>query len=202
MTATATPPPLTLLRRAHRALRRHSIGSYLGGYWLRRRFTQARGNVIWVEGGPPPVIHAAGSLETDGCTLAGGVRLEVAPGARVTLGKGAFLNRGVRVTSEASVAIGARTVVGFDSVILDSDQHVRAGLGAPTAPVVIEEDVWIGCRAIVLKGVTIGRGAVVAAGALVTDDVPPNTLVAGQPARPLRTLPPGMVLRTGAGEPS
>ncbi|HHE0555274.1 antibiotic acetyltransferase [Vibrio parahaemolyticus] len=51
---------------------------------------------------------------------------------------------------------------------------------------VIEEDVWIGCSAVILRGVKVGRGAVVAAGAVVTKDVPPYTIVAGVPAKPVR----------------
>ncbi len=53
-------------------------------------------------------------------------------------------------------------------------------------PIVIEDDVWIGARATILGGVTIGRGAIVAAGAVVTKSVPPFTIVAGVPAKPLK----------------
>jgi len=55
-----------------------------------------------------------------------------------------------------------------------------------TAPIVIEDHVWIGANAIVLQGVTIGQNSIVAAGAVVTKDVRPNTLVAGNPAQVLR----------------
>ena len=57
-----------------------------------------------------------------------------------------------------------------------------------TAPVVIEDDAWLGTNAVVLPGVTVGRGAIVGAGAVVTTDVPPFTVVAGVPARVIRTL--------------
>jgi acetyltransferase-like isoleucine patch superfamily enzyme len=57
-----------------------------------------------------------------------------------------------------------------------------------SAPVVIEDDVWVGLNAIVLKGVTLHQGAIVAAGAVVTKDVPPFTIVAGNPARVVRQL--------------
>jgi len=53
---------------------------------------------------------------------------------------------------------------------------------------VIEDDVWIGFKATILKGVTIGRGSVIAAGSVVTKDVPPYTLVAGNPAQIIRSL--------------
>ena len=59
------------------------------------------------------------------------------------------------------------------------------------APIVIGDKVWIGANATVLPGVTIGKGAIVAAGAVVTRDVPPNTIVAGVPARVVREIRPG-----------
>jgi maltose O-acetyltransferase len=58
--------------------------------------------------------------------------------------------------------------------------------GYTHAPIKIEDDVWVGFQAIILPGVTIGRGSIVGAGAVVTKDVPPYTVVVGVPARPLR----------------
>ena len=60
--------------------------------------------------------------------------------------------------------------------------------GISTKPITIEDDVWIGANAVILQGVTIGRHAVVAAGAVVTKDVPANSVVGGVPARILKTL--------------
>ena len=60
--------------------------------------------------------------------------------------------------------------------------------GISTKPVVIGDDVWIGANAVILPGVTIGRHCVVAAGAVVTKDVPDNTVVAGVPAKVIKTL--------------
>jgi maltose O-acetyltransferase len=57
-----------------------------------------------------------------------------------------------------------------------------------SAPIVLEENVWIGIRAIVLRGVTIGQGSVIGAGSVVVNDVPPRSLAAGVPARVIRTL--------------
>ena len=56
------------------------------------------------------------------------------------------------------------------------------------APIVVGKDVWIGAHATILKGVTIGDGAIIAAGAVVTRDVPPNTIAAGVPARVVKTI--------------
>ena len=62
--------------------------------------------------------------------------------------------------------------------------------GIKSAPITIGDRVWIGCRAIILAGVTIGEGSVVAAGSVVTRDVPPGTLVAGNPAKVIRETGP------------
>jgi acetyltransferase-like isoleucine patch superfamily enzyme len=102
------------------------------------------------------------------------------------------------------ITVGSRTVLSYQVVIADSDFHPRdaeqrrldAEANAPggdlglrptleTAPVVIEDDAWIGIGAIVLKGVRVGAGARVEAGAVVTRDVPAGVAVAGNPARPL-----------------
>jgi maltose O-acetyltransferase len=77
-------------------------------------------------------------------------------------------------------------------MLLTSSHHIgnqihRAG-PLTTAPVIIENGTWIGARSVVLPGVTVGAGSVVASGAIVTRNVPPNTLVGGVPARVLRTI--------------
>jgi len=106
------------------------------------------------------------------------------------------------------IEIGQRVIVSYGVTIADSDFHPRdpqdrvldaranAPLGDRTArpqviarPVTIEDDAWIGIGAIVLKGVRIGRGARVMAGAVVTHDVAPGTTVAGNPARPGSAAP-------------
>ena len=73
---------------------------------------------------------------------------------------------------------------------MDSDFHGVADRddGGKAAPITIEDDAWLATRAVVLKGVTVGRGAVVAAGAVVTKDVPPYTVAAGVPARVIRHI--------------
>jgi acetyltransferase-like isoleucine patch superfamily enzyme len=79
---------------------------------------------------------------------------------------------------------------GADSVVTDTDFHAvhsvprrYAREGIATEPVVIEDDVFVGMRAIILKGVRVGRGAVIGANSVVTQDVPENAIVAGSPAR-------------------
>jgi len=74
--------------------------------------------------------------------------------------------------------------------ILENYFHTTTDGGVRSAPVIIEDRVWIGCQAIILAGVTIGRGSVVAAGAVVTKDVPSGMLVGGNPARVIRETEP------------
>jgi acetyltransferase-like isoleucine patch superfamily enzyme len=71
--------------------------------------------------------------------------------------------------------------------------------GITAQGIVVEDDVWIGAGAVITDGVRVGRGAVVAAGAVVTKDVPPHTVVAGVPARVVKTIEPGQV-DSGGGE--
>ena len=90
-----------------------------------------------------------------------------------------------------SITIGHHCAISWDVEILDTDVHrilLDHGPIVPTKPVTIGNHVWIGTRAIILKGVTIGDDAVVAAGSVVTSDVPPATLVGGNPARIIRSI--------------
>ncbi|HIG76077.1 MAG TPA: acyltransferase [Bacteroidetes bacterium] len=119
------------------------------------------------------------------------VQLSAGPGARLAVGAGTYINNGSVLSARRSVTVGERCQIATGVLLMDSDFHAVGDLDAPgkSAPITIEDDVWLATRAVVLKGVTVGRGAVVAAGAVVTKDVPPYTLVAGVPARPIRTLP-------------
>lgn len=101
---------------------------------------------------------------------------------------------GCTVSAHRSVIIGNYVLIGSGALITDSDAHAleaierRCGKGGQSKPVMIHDDVFIGARAIVLKGVTIGQGAIVGAGSVVVKDVPPFTVVAGNPARIVNTL--------------
>ena len=117
------------------------------------------------------------------------VEISVAPQAKLELGNNVFLNQGVRIACSLDVSIGNNVLVGDEAVILDNDYHGVAGAPAKTAPVKIEEDVWLGTRVIVLRGVTIGRGSVIGAGSVVTKSVPPFVFAAGVPAKVVKSLP-------------
>lgn len=119
------------------------------------------------------------------------VQLSAGPGATLAVGEGTFINNGAVLSARRAVTVGARCQIATGVLLMDADFHAVGDLSQPgaAAPITIEDDVWLATRAVVLKGVTVGRGAVVATGAVVTKDVPPYTLVAGVPARPIRTLP-------------
>ena len=115
-----------------------------------------------------------------------GCNVRVKPGAVLTIGSG-YANDNVHIDCHEAVTIGHSVAIAKDVVIMDSDHHSIEG-GKLTSPVVIGDHVWVGTRAMILKGVTIGDGAVVAAGAIVTKDVPAGMLVAGIPATPIRPI--------------
>ena len=124
--------------------------------------------------------------------------------AGITIGSGSTLHTGARFYYPANITIGDDTVIG-EGAVLDGRANLRIGdhvdfasevmvynaqhdiesltFAAEVAPVTIEDYVFVGPRAIILPGVTIGKGAIVAAGAVVTKDVEPFTLVGGVPAK-------------------
>jgi acetyltransferase-like isoleucine patch superfamily enzyme len=158
------------------------ISAFWRGLLLRRHFRSA-GLILALPGGPLPRIrNLGGSIVIESCTFETGVRLEVYPGGTLSIGKGTYLNRNVHVVVNESVQIGRGVKIGWDVVIMDTDLHGHSGQPARTKPVVIGDNVWIGCRALILKGVHIGAGAIIAAGAIVTKDVPPLAVVASPSA--------------------
>jgi len=108
-------------------------------------------------------------------------------GGSIEIGRDVFMNTNVSITALSRVAIGDRTRIANNVVIVDHDHNYRQGYsGYITAPVTIGADVWIGANAVILKGTSIGDGAVVAAGAVVKGSVPPGAVVGGVPAKVLK----------------
>lgn len=114
------------------------------------------------------------------------------PGGTLEIGDGTFINYGCSIAATMYVRIGRNCNVGTHVMIMDNDFHrlePERRLERPESePIILEDNVWIGGRAIILKGVTIGTGSVVAAASVVTRDVPARTLVGGMPAKPIREL--------------
>jgi acetyltransferase-like isoleucine patch superfamily enzyme len=110
-------------------------------------------------------------------------------GAELILGEEVGLSAAV-ICAGASIRIGARTIAGAGAMILDNDFHELGQDGhwrdehsSNAKAISIGEEVFIGARALILKGVTIGNRATIGAGAVVTQDVPENHIAAGNPAR-------------------
>jgi carbonic anhydrase/acetyltransferase-like protein (isoleucine patch superfamily) len=138
-----------------------------------------------------------------------GTMFDVGRRGRVSLGEYALVH-GARIICDAEVEIGDYALISWNVVLMDSYrvpldpaqrrrelERVPARRprylegGGPGRPVRIERNVWIGFDACVLPGVTIGEGAVVGARSVVAEDVPPYTVVAGNPARVIRRLEEG-----------
>lgn len=150
--------------------------------------------------GPMPRVWGHVRIENRGqISIGARIRIRAVPwdcelatgqGGLLEIGDGTFINAGVSIAAYGRVHIGSECEIGSGVLIMDNDFHVPGALSARPAarPVQIGDRVWIGARAIVLKGVTIGDAATIGAGSVVTSDVPPRTVVAGVPARIIREV--------------
>jgi acetyltransferase-like isoleucine patch superfamily enzyme len=111
-------------------------------------------------------------------------------GAVLEIGRNTFVNQGCWISAHERVRIGADCYIGPYCTILDNAYHTMGDVRRlpPSRPVTIGDRVWIAAHVSILPGVTIGDDAVIGIGAVVTKDVPPRTLVAGNPARRVRTI--------------
>lgn len=136
-----------------------------------------------------------------------GTMFDVGPAGRVTIGEYALVH-GARIICDAEVEIGHHSLISWNVVLMDTYRFSRdpeqrrrelrrVPPGCPRVitgdvearPINIEPNVWIGFDTVVLPGVRVGRGAVIGARSVVTGDVPPYTVMVGNPAVPVRTLP-------------
>jgi acetyltransferase-like isoleucine patch superfamily enzyme len=129
-------------------------------------------------------------------------------GGRIEMGTKCFVGEGTRIWSAASIAIGSYVLISYGVSIHDNKSHSHRWqerrlemdrvlprlqlydhpFDLQAQPITIEDDVWIGYRASVLPGLRIGRGAIVGAGTIVTRDIEPHSVVAGNPMRLIRRL--------------
>jgi acetyltransferase-like isoleucine patch superfamily enzyme len=155
------------------------------------RLRGARTGLVTCEGRLPVVI-GDGTIRTGRLSLRA-PRVPILIGAEsageLHIGDRTFLNEGVQIVAASLIRIGPDCRIGDFAAIHDSDHHpVEQSATTRHAPVTVGRNVWISRDAIVLPGVSIGDHAVIGAGAVVTADVPARTLVAGNPARVIRTL--------------
>lgn len=132
-----------------------------------------------------------GLLKRFGAKIAKGVRIqggaEVWQPWKLTIGENSWIDGGVKLYSVDEIKIGANAVISEGAFICTASHDIASPIfELTTAPITIGDSAWIASRAIVLPGVTIGEGAVVAAGSVVTKDVEPWTVVGGNPARALK----------------
>jgi acetyltransferase-like isoleucine patch superfamily enzyme len=128
-------------------------------------------------------------------------------GGRITIGDYCYVGEHTHIWSARDISIGNRVMIAHNVNIFDNSTHpigaserhqqfkniIASGhpcnIDLSEQSVRIEDDVWIGCMSIILKGVSIGRGAIIGAGSIVTKNVPPYTIVAGNPASIIREIP-------------
>jgi len=151
-------------------------------------------------------VHPGGRITLGGRSLVEGILQTETDKAQIRMGENVYLGGGSVVTSAKSVDIEDDVLISYRVLIMDHDSHslrysdrkndlqnwwhhgghdwskIKSG------SIVIKKGAWLGAGCMILKGVTIGEGAVVGAGSVVTRDVPPWTIVAGNPARMLREL--------------
>jgi acetyltransferase-like isoleucine patch superfamily enzyme len=106
--------------------------------------------------------------------------------AEILIGNETSIGDRTEIHAGKRVEIGSGCNIAWDVCIMDRDYHKFNSPVEVIEPVKIGNNVWIGCNSVILKGVTIGDGAVVAAGSVVTKDVPPGVLAGGNPARILK----------------
>ena len=122
--------------------------------------------------------------------------LGVYEGAVLRIGDNVVINNGTIFSCRHRIEIGEGTGIGYHCLFMDSDGHpLVPGEPIHEGPIVIGRHVWIASKAVVLPGVTIGDFAVVAAGAVVTRDVPAYAVVAGVPAKVIKTVDPAIQWR-------
>ena len=165
-----------LIGRDYRSRRWHFLVNILGGSFLLRRRDRAR-------------IYRAAGIRT--------ATTEIRPGAffrdrEVWLGEGTLINHRCYFSSWAPITIGRNcdiaSEVMFGTVTHEIGSRSRRAGPLRAEPICVGDGSWIGARAVILPGVTIGAGCIIAAGAVVTRDCPPDTVLAGVPATVMRRL--------------
>ena len=160
---------------------------------------------VRVSGLAPKIVNRGGQIRVGDDVVFDAkvtpIYLELMRDAVLTVGDNTYLNDGVWLGCTGRITIGARVLIGPGVRIFDNSYHglyARRVTPAPR-PVIIEDDVWIATNSIILAGVTIGRGAIVGANSVVSKDVAPYSVVAGNPACLINTLDPNIFEATQQG---
>lgn len=152
-------------------------------------------------------LHDASRITIGACTHVKGELLTFGHGGKIAIGEFCFIGEQTRIWSAKEITLGDRVLISHNVNIFDNDTHpvnpqarheqfkqiITTGqpksIDLKERPVIIADDVLVGCNSIILSGVSIGKGAIVGAGSVVTRDIPPYTIVAGNPAKVIREIP-------------
>jgi len=143
-----------------------------------------------------PAVHNHGLMFIgDRVRLASSIstlELSTGPAGTLRIGDRVLINQGCSLGATKLVSIGDSCNLGPQVIVIDNAFHeldpARRNEQPEPAPVILEDNVWLAARVIVLPGVTIGRNSVIGAGSVVTHDIPPDVLAAGMPAKVIRSL--------------
>lgn len=175
-------------------------------HWRNVRVLDACGNNTRFVGSADKRAPGSRIAIGNNCFVQGTLVTET-PGAVVELGNNVFVGADTLIAAATGIVVEDDVLISYQCLITDADNHnLRYSLRkndlqewlagrhnwdrVAKAPVRVCKGAWLGARTIVVKGVTIGEGAVCGTGSVVTKDVPPYTVVAGNPARVIRELPP------------
>ena len=188
-------------RLKHR-LKKYSLSEHLSGLWFSRELTKS-GITVTSGGFPlPKVVNKGGQIITGNCQFYSGVLLEVGKKGTLEIGTGTYINRNSTIVAFDRVTIGKECMIAWNVSIMDSEMHPVISEELVNKPVYIKNNAWIGCHVVILKGVTIGTGSLIAAGSVVTKDTPPYSIAAGVPAKVIEKANPDINYQQAASVPS
>jgi acetyltransferase-like isoleucine patch superfamily enzyme len=109
--------------------------------------------------------------------------------AVINIDSNSYISHEVKINARNLIWIGKNVLIGYQTMIMDYDGHtiICDNKKNKSPQIVIKDNVWIGCKVTILKGVTIGEGSIIGANSCVVSDVPPNTMVAGNPAKIIKS---------------
>jgi len=193
---------LLIQRKGFVATAIHGVLTTLGifrstvtSYWIRLRNVSVS-SILYL-GGSNIFFASSKNAITVGSDVRFGrcTRLDAGFGGKITIGDDVLIDDNCFITAQHSIAIGNHVQISAYTFITDFNHNFGTRSkpiveqGCTSKPVVIGDDVWIGAHSCILSGVTIGKGAIVGAGAVVTKNVRPFTIVAGSPAREIGKRP-------------
>lgn len=179
--------PIKFLLSFLRVIRFYLLAWWHGGRCEIGKQVRVKSSALF-QGQGQLIVHDRVTL---GYNMAGGISLPIIlqprePRSKIQIGSGTAIMNGCEFIARTAIVIGVNCRIGPHTLIYDADFHGLApdqrGEEGKTFAVLLEDNVWIGSRSIILKGVIIGRDAVIAAGSVVTKSVPAGAIMSGNPA--------------------